>query len=174
MTKIDKGIPLSKGYLVVDPKKCTGCCSCMLACSLVHEGKSALSLARIQILDDAFGSFPTDIKIVMCQQCDNPECYLACPLEDGFDLVIPRLANTVEPLHAIYTKDCLAPMEHMLNQGRLSVVQLFPLVRAGYVEAEEIDIFDPKHLSFYNVNTKADLKKARELVKKKEKIILTL
>jgi len=55
----------------------------MLACSLVHEGESALSLSRIQILDDAFGSFPTDIEIAMCQQRENPECYLACPFQDG-------------------------------------------------------------------------------------------
>lgn len=75
-------VPLSKAYLLIDPKKCTGCCSCMLACSLVHEGVSSLSLSRIQILDDAFGSFPTDIEVAMCRQCDNPECYLACPLQD--------------------------------------------------------------------------------------------
>jgi molybdopterin-guanine dinucleotide biosynthesis protein A len=33
------------------------------------------------------------------------------------------------------------------------------------VEAEEIDRFDPKHLSFFNINTEADLKIARELAK---------
>ena len=82
MAEMDRGVPVSKGYLLVDTKKCTGCCSCMLACSLVHEGKSALSLSRIQIFDDAFGSFPTDVKIAICQQCDNAECYLACPLKD--------------------------------------------------------------------------------------------
>jgi len=82
VAEISTGMPSSKGYLVVDTKKCTGCCSCMLACSLVHEGKSSLSLSRIQIIDDAFGSFPTDIDIAMCQHCDNPECYLTCPLKD--------------------------------------------------------------------------------------------
>lgn len=82
MAKSSKGISLSQGYLVVDPKKCTACCSCMLACSLVHEGKSSLSLSKIQILDDRFGSFPTDIDIVMCRQCEKPGCYFACPLKD--------------------------------------------------------------------------------------------
>ncbi len=82
MAEANKIVPLSKGYLIVDEKKCAGCCSCMLACSLVHEGKSSLSLSRIQILDDAFGSYPTDITIAMCGQCDKPECYLACPLKD--------------------------------------------------------------------------------------------
>jgi molybdopterin-guanine dinucleotide biosynthesis protein A len=31
------------------------------------------------------------------------------------------------------------------------------------VEAEEIDRFDPKHLSFFNINTEADLEAARKL-----------
>ena len=35
----DAGVIPSKGYLVVDPKKCTGCCTCMIACSMVHEGE---------------------------------------------------------------------------------------------------------------------------------------
>ena len=86
-------------------------------------------------------------------------------LSADFDLVAPRVDNLVEPLHAVYTKNCLVPIENMFNQDRLSVNELFNLVRVRYVEAEEIDRFDPEHLSFFNINTKADLEKARELVK---------
>lgn len=82
MIEVNNNIPSSKGYLLVDTEKCTGCCSCMLACSLVHEGESGYALSRIQIYNDAFGAFPTDVEIATCQQCDNPECYLACPLKD--------------------------------------------------------------------------------------------
>ena len=83
----------------------------------------------------------------------------------GFDAVVPRLGNMVEPLHAVYSKGCLAPVERLLKQGNLKVSDILPLVRARYVEAEEIDMFDPKHLSIFNVNTEADLRKARELAK---------
>ena len=82
-----------------------------------------------------------------------------------FDLVVPRLDNMVEPLHAIYSRDCLAPVGELLKQGNLMVSKLFPLVRVRYVEAEEINRFDPEHLSFFNVNTEADLAKAREIAK---------
>jgi len=82
----------------------------------------------------------------------------------GFDLVVPRLGDMVEPLHAVYSQACLAPIESLLKQGNLSVIQLFTLVKLRYVEAEEINRFDPKHLSFFNINTEADLEKARELV----------
>ena len=80
-----------------------------------------------------------------------------------FDLVVPRLDGMVEPLHAVYSRDCLAPVGELLKQGNLMVSKLFPLVRVRYVEAEEINRFDPRHLSFFNINTQADLAMAREL-----------
>ncbi len=84
----------------------------------------------------------------------------------GFDLVVPRLGDMVEPLHAVYSKGCLTPIESLLKQGNLGVRQLFTLVRLRYVEAEEINRFDPKHLSFFNINSQADLEKAREIMKR--------
>jgi molybdopterin-guanine dinucleotide biosynthesis protein A len=84
----------------------------------------------------------------------------------GFDLVVPRLGDMVEPLHAVYSKGCLAPMEDLLKQDNLSLRQLFALVKLRYVEAEEINRFDPEHLSLFNINSRADLEKAREIMKR--------
>ena len=86
-------------------------------------------------------------------------------LSVDFDLVVPRVNNYVEPLHAVYSRSCLAPIEDMIAQGKLSVNKLLDLVRVKYVEAEEIDRFDPEHLSFFNINTKADMEMAREIIK---------
>lgn len=86
-------------------------------------------------------------------------------LAADFDLVIPRLGNKVEPLHAVYSKGCLAPIEGLLKQDNLKIIDIFDLVRVKYIEAEEINRFDPKHLSFFNINTEADLKIATELEK---------
>ena len=83
----------------------------------------------------------------------------------GFDLVVPRLGDMVEPLHAVYSKGCLASIESLLQQDNLSLRQLFTLVKVRYVEAEEIDRFDPEHLSFFNINSQADLERAKRLVK---------
>jgi molybdopterin-guanine dinucleotide biosynthesis protein A len=84
-------------------------------------------------------------------------------LSAGFDLVVPRLGELVEPLHAVYARNCLPHIERMLKRGVLEVRALFELVRVRYVEAEEIDRFDPGHLSFFNVNTEADLERARQI-----------
>lgn len=73
------GIPPSDGYLLVDIEKCQGCASCMLACSLVHEGVESLSLSRIQIMQNSFASFPDDLTIEQCRQCVDPPCVTACP-----------------------------------------------------------------------------------------------
>ena len=72
-------LPRSEGRLKIDTKKCAGCLSCMLACSLVHDGEENLALSRIQVIQDFFGFYPKDIKAVVCQQCAKPECILACP-----------------------------------------------------------------------------------------------
>jgi molybdopterin-guanine dinucleotide biosynthesis protein A len=84
-------------------------------------------------------------------------------VSDGFDFVLPRVANLFEPLHAIYSKKCVAPMESILKQGRKVIIELFDFVKVRYVEAEEVDRFDPQHLSFFNINTKEDLELAKKL-----------
>jgi protein NrfC len=73
-------MPLSMGYLIVDTKKCQGCMNCMLACSLVHEGCTSLSLARIQVVQNPFAGFPADISLSQCRQCESPFCVAACPV----------------------------------------------------------------------------------------------
>lgn len=73
------GIP-SKGYLLVDTKKCSGCMSCMMACTLAHEGVVNLAQARIQIKKNVFGTYPNDdIEQYICHQCKDPTCVEACP-----------------------------------------------------------------------------------------------
>jgi len=71
--------PLAQGYLVVDSKKCDGCCSCMLACSLVHEGKENFSLARIQVIMNPYGHYPNGIDVLQCRQCVYAVCLQVCP-----------------------------------------------------------------------------------------------
>jgi Fe-S-cluster-containing hydrogenase component 2 len=73
-------MPNSKGYLVVDMGKCMGCDTCMMTCSLVHHGEASLSLSRIQIQQDAFQSWPNDIHMAVCHQCEDAPCVNICPV----------------------------------------------------------------------------------------------
>jgi molybdopterin-guanine dinucleotide biosynthesis protein A len=94
--------------------------------------------------------------------CDMP--WLSRPLLEymialrlGVDVVVPRWHRFPEPLHAIYSKQCLAPIEANLKAGRLKIVGFFGKVRVRYVEPEEIWRFDPDGRTFSNVNTVQDL-----------------
>lgn len=84
-------------------------------------------------------------------------------IASGWDVVIPRIGNYTEPLHAVYTKNCAPAMKRLLDKGELKITDLFDSVRVRYVEEPEINRFDPEHLSFFNINTKADLEKAKAL-----------
>jgi molybdopterin-guanine dinucleotide biosynthesis protein A len=81
------------------------------------------------------------------------------------DAVVPRLGGQPEPLHALYSKACLAPVERMLRAGDLKIAPLFEAVRVRYVDEGTIDRIDPRHLSFFNINTQADLEEATRLVR---------
>jgi protein NrfC len=74
--------PESTGYLVYDSRLCLGCQSCMLACSLTHEGEAAFSRSRIQIIRDApnFTKYPLDVVMSVCKQCTTPACVQNCPV----------------------------------------------------------------------------------------------
>jgi molybdopterin-guanine dinucleotide biosynthesis protein A len=83
-----------------------------------------------------------------------------CP---AFDIVVPRIKNEVEPLCAVYSKNCLAPIQELLERDERQIRKLFSMVKVEYVEEDEINRFDPEHLSFFNINSQADLDKARKL-----------
>jgi molybdopterin-guanine dinucleotide biosynthesis protein A len=101
--------------------------------------------------------------------CDMP--FLSLPLlrymltlAGDHDVVIPRVGGYLEPLHAIYGKSCLPSMGRLLDQGRRQIIAFFAEVRVRYVEEKEVDRFDPRHLSFVNVNTPADWERALQLL----------
>jgi len=83
------------------------------------------------------------------------------------DIVVPRIGEWVEPLCAVYSKNCLAPIYGLLQHNELRISELFNLTKVKYVEEAEIDRFDPEHLSFFNINTQAELARARKLAVEK-------
>jgi molybdopterin-guanine dinucleotide biosynthesis protein A len=55
-------------------------------------------------------------------------------------------------------------MQEQIERSQLQIRVFLERVSVRYVEAAEIDSFDPGHLSFFNVNTPDDLKRARGMV----------
>jgi molybdopterin-guanine dinucleotide biosynthesis protein A len=103
--------------------------------------------------------------------CDTPFLslglleYMTRTLSD-YDIALPRIGEMVEPLCAVYSKNCLAPIQDLLEQNELGISKLFSMVKVKYVEEDEINSFDPEHLSFFNINSQDDLERARKLAAK--------
>ncbi len=83
------------------------------------------------------------------------------------DVVVPRTKEKVEPLCAVYSRNCLASIHNLLERNELRLSELLNMVKVRYIEEDEINIFDPEHLSFFNVNTQANLARARILAAEK-------
>ncbi|GAB4435410.1 MAG: molybdenum cofactor guanylyltransferase [Chloroflexi bacterium OHK40] len=82
----------------------------------------------------------------------------------SYDLLVPRSlagggrnAEGIEPLHAIYSRACLAPMEAAIAAGRLQLSALLPELRVAYVEPALLARLDPAGHTFLNLNTPEQL-----------------
>ena len=85
---------------------------------------------------------------------------------DSNDIIIPRYAKSyIEPLCAIYSKDCLEIMKRNIEAGILSIRRVFPYLKVKYIEEKEIKRVDPELNSFFNINYKEDFVRAEELIK---------
>ena len=64
--------------LLIDPRKCTSCMQCELACSFEHTGAFNPARSRIKIFEFEHGarSIP-----YTCTQCEEAWCLHACPVE---------------------------------------------------------------------------------------------
>jgi len=64
--------------LMINYEKCTGCRLCELVCSVMHDGVSNPSRARIRIVKwEAEGLYIP----MSCQQCEDAPCMNVCPVK---------------------------------------------------------------------------------------------
>jgi molybdenum cofactor guanylyltransferase len=74
-----------------------------------------------------------------------------------YDAVVPRTSDGFQPLHAIYSKSCLNPIRHLLDQNKTKIMDFYPEIRLGIVDEKEFLSLDPEKRSFTNVNTPEEL-----------------
>jgi len=84
-------------------------------------------------------------------------------LARDYDLVIPRTDAGLEPLHAFYSKDCLAHMRAQLLKNQLAIRGFFDKIRVREIGPDELARFDSNGLSFFNINTRKDLRNAETM-----------
>jgi molybdopterin-guanine dinucleotide biosynthesis protein A len=84
---------------------------------------------------------------------------------DDFDAVIPEVSGKLQPLHAVYRKQCANAIESLAAGGEKRLTASASAINARKVGEEELRKLDPQLTSFFNVNTpenyQAALKMAR-------------
>ena len=83
------------------------------------------------------------------------------------DVVIPRTAGFVEPMHAVYRRaPVLAAINAALARGEQRMISYFSSVTVREVAEDEWRPHNTAGTAFFNVNTPADLERARALAPK--------
>ena len=101
--------------------------------------------------------------------CDTPFLdpklihLLVDSLETRNDVVVPQTDAGLEPLCAIYSKRCLKTVEAHLQARELAIRHLFSKLQVKKIPQARLESIDPHLLSFFNINTPADLARAREM-----------
>ena len=75
------------------------------------------------------------------------------------DIVVQRTKDYWQPLHAIYPRTLLKPIERLLQQGELKIIKTYQGMRVREVTGEELKRFDPDLHTLSNFNTPEELKK---------------
>lgn len=103
--------------------------------------------------------------------CDTPflSSEIAALLLDcciGRKAAIPRWPNGwIEPLQAVYnTKSAIIATKKALDQGKMDMLSMISYLRGiRYISTVVLQKLDPELLTFFNINTFEDLKKAESL-----------
>jgi molybdenum cofactor guanylyltransferase len=105
---------------------------------------------------------------VLVLACDLP--FVSRPLVEHLwsrsgeaDVIVPRRAGEFEPLHAVYARSVLPAVDAALEAGKARMISFFPDVQVLAIEQEELALYDPKGMSFLNVNTPQELIEAEAL-----------
>ena len=109
--------------------------------------------------------------LVAVVACDmpfiNPELLAAerdLLAQGDWDVAIPRSAEGLEPLHALYRKEiCLPPIRLALEENRLRMDSWLSNVKVREMSLEEVALYDPEFRSFMNVNTPEEFTQAEQL-----------
>jgi molybdopterin-guanine dinucleotide biosynthesis protein A len=84
-------------------------------------------------------------------------------LAPGHDAVVPISPNGPEPLCAVYTRACEAPIRGRIDRGELKMTAFWPDVRVRRVDVPELRTFGDPETLFLNLNSAVDYERARAL-----------
>ncbi len=80
----------------------------------------------------------------------------------GYDAVVPRKGELLEPLHAVYkVSSMLKACEKALEENQLNLSKAVSKLKVKYIPLEVFEKYDRNLLTFHNINTRKDLEAFR-------------
>jgi len=109
--------------------------------------------------------------IVAVVACDMPfasatliEAASSLLVEEKADVVIAKIDEGYEPIHAVYRREtCLPAIEAAIDADMWKVIAWFPQVKVRVLTSDEIKRYDPAGVAFWNVNTPEEFIEAEKL-----------
>jgi molybdopterin-guanine dinucleotide biosynthesis protein A len=108
------------------------------------------------------GIYYSMYKYSFCVACDMPFInkslveFLMKDIKDE-DVIVPRTRDGLQPLHALYSKNCLRSMKEIIELGKYKILDFYSRVKVRVIEEENFIHLDPSRASFINVNTPEEL-----------------
>ena len=140
---------------------------------IVTNEKELYSTLDAKIYNDLFpnggvlgglytGLFFSSFLYSFCAASDMPflkESVIEYLIKDiaGYDIIVPRTEDGLQPLHAVYSKNCLEPIKKTIEKKKHKVIDFYTMVRTKVIEEHEFIFLDPRRESFVNVNTPEEL-----------------
>jgi molybdopterin-guanine dinucleotide biosynthesis protein A len=87
-----------------------------------------------------------------------------CGQADGYDVTVPREGKHFQPLCSVYHKNCIPEIERLLLSGGYKIADFFAHVRVRHIDSIQLRPYDPELVSFFNINTPEDYRRAQELL----------
>jgi len=105
----------------------------------------------------------SDSRQTFVTACDMPDIrpeavkrLISTPRDDAL-VIIPYINGRLHPMHALYDKRCLAPIEEMIKKGELRIMDLFNEIKIKKLTEDEFSGVDIA-ASVANINTRQELK----------------
>jgi molybdopterin-guanine dinucleotide biosynthesis protein A len=78
-----------------------------------------------------------------------------------YDVIVPELSEGYQPLHAIYSRNCLPSIKRLLLLNKLKITGFYRDMRVLTIPAEQILPFNKDGRLFHNLNTPEDVEKVQ-------------
>jgi molybdopterin-guanine dinucleotide biosynthesis protein A len=141
-----------------------------------YSGFKAKIVSDLIINNGALGGLYTGLffssnPYSFCVACDMPflkESMIQYLIKQAneYDVIVPRTEDGLQPLHAVYSKNCLESIKNIIGMGKYKIIDFYPLVKTKIIEESEfISLNINLNLmreSFVNINTPGELNFLKE------------